>query len=154
VLYYQGYVQNSIREAEESPAHCECILLTNWQEKPERLSFMPMIKFGIATVATFAVTVAFAAERNDLIRLADNVVPAPFGYEAVTTKYLVAEPTRLYISPYIYPGTVNNETLQPGQAVDILAKAKGYDWALAGKDGIGIGYIPISRLIPVSKGAP
>jgi hypothetical protein len=27
-------------------------------------------------------------------------------------------------------------------------ETKGYDWILAGKDGIGIGYIPISRLAP------
>ena len=113
-----------------------------------------MVRFGIVSVAAFAASIVFAAERSDVFRLADNVVPAPFGYEAVTTKYLVAEPTRLYISPYIYPGTANNETLQPGQAVDILAKAKGYDWVLAGKDGIGIGYIPVSRLTPVGKGAP
>jgi hypothetical protein len=132
----------------------EYVLLTNWQEKPERLSLVLMIKFGITTVAAFAASIVFAAERTDVLRLADYVVPAPFGYEPVTTKYLVAEPTRLYISPYIYPGTVNNETLQPGQALDILAKAKGYDWVLAGKNGIGIGYVPISRLTPVSKGAP
>jgi hypothetical protein len=113
-----------------------------------------MIKFCIVSIAAFAASIVFAAERTDVFRLADNVVPAPFGYEAVTIKYVIAEATRLYISPYIYPGTVSNETLQPGQAVNILAKAKGYDWVLAGKDGIGIGYIPVSRLTPAGKGAP
>jgi hypothetical protein len=83
--------------------------------------------------------------------LANDVVPAPFGYEAVTTKYVVAESTSLYVSPYVYPGTVNNDKLKPGQAVDTLAKAKGYDWILVGKDGIGIGYIPISRLAPAKR---
>ena len=107
-----------------------------------------MIKFALTTV------LIFAAASTDAIRLADNVVPAPFGYETTTTRYVVAEPTRLYVSPYIYPGTVNNETLEPGQTVDILAKAKGYDWILVGRNGIGVGYIPISRLTAANKGAP
>src|SRR6266853_386036 len=102
--------------------------------------------------APLLATVAFAAATApDNIRLANNVVPAPFGYEAVTTQYVVAEPTPLYVSPYIYPGTVNKEQLKPGQTVDILAKAKTYDWVLVGKDGVGIGYIPISRLTPAKR---
>ena len=51
-------------------------------------------------------------------------MPAPFGYETIATRYVVAEPTALYISPYIYPGSVNNTQLKPGQAVESLAKAK------------------------------
>jgi hypothetical protein len=101
--------------------------------------------FGMVGATVVATTIAFAAA-PDGIRLANNVVPAPFGYEAITTQYVVAEPTPLYVSPYIYPGTVNNEQLKPGQAVEALAKAKTYDWILVGKDGIGIGYIPMSRL--------
>jgi hypothetical protein len=115
--------------------------MTGWRE--------PM--FGIVA-AVVAATAAFAAaSAPGGIRLANNVVPAPFGYEAITTQYVVAEPTPLYVSPYIYPGTVNNEQLKPGQAVDALAKAKTYDWILVGKDGIGIGYIPISRLTPAKR---
>lgn len=99
-----------------------------------------------------AATAAFAAaSAPDGIRLANNIVPAPFGYEATTTKYVVAAPTPLYVSPYVFPGTVNNEQLKPGQAVDALAKAKTYDWILVGKDGIGIGYIPVSRLTPAKR---
>jgi hypothetical protein len=110
------------------------------------------IMFGIVGAPVVAATVAFAAASvPDGIRLANNVVPAPFGYEAITTKYFVAEPTPLYVSPYVYPGTVNNDKLKPGQAVDSLAKAKGYDWILVGKDGIGIGYIPVSRLTPAKR---
>ena len=106
------------------------------------------IMFGIIAAAGLAATAAWAAEITGTIRLANDVVPAPFGYEAITTKYVVAEPTRLYISPYIYPGTVNNTQLKPGQAVEGLAKAKDYDWILVGRNGIGIGYIPLSRLAP------
>jgi hypothetical protein len=108
--------------------------------------------FGGLGAPLVAVTVALAAaSAPDGIRLADKVVPAPFGYEAVTTPYVVAEPTPLYISPYIFPGTVTNDKLQPGQPVDILAKAKGYDWILVGKNGIGIGYMPLSRLTPAKR---
>jgi hypothetical protein len=121
----------------------------------KRREFMmgwPGIRFGIVGAPLAAATVALAAVGvPDNIRLANNVVPAPFGYEAVTTQYVVAEPTALYVSPYIYPGAVNKEQLKPGQAVDILAKPKGYDWILVGKDGIGIGYIPISRLTPAKR---
>ena len=103
---------------------------------------------GIVWAASVAAKTALAAASTDAIRVANDVVPAPFGYETVSTKYVVAETTPLYISPYIYPGTVNNAKLMPGQAVETLAKAKGYDWILVGKNGVGIGYIPISRLAP------
>jgi len=107
-----------------------------------------MMKLVAVVVPIFAATAAFAAPAADAIRLADNVVPAPFGYESTTAKYVIAEPTRLYVSPYIYPGTVNTETLQKGQPVDTLAKVKDYDWILVGKSGVGIGYVPLSRLAP------
>jgi hypothetical protein len=110
-----------------------------------------MIKSGIVLGSICAATAALAAANTDSIRLADNIVPAPFGYEASTGQYVVAEPTNVYISPYIYPGTVNNTKLMPGQPVDVLAKVKDYDWVLVGKDGVGVGYIPISRLSPMKR---
>jgi hypothetical protein len=119
------------------------------QKGREFMTGWRQLMLGFLGVPLLAV-IAFAAA-PDNIRLANNVVPAPFGYEAVTTQYVVAEPTPLYVSPYIYPGTVTKEQLKPGQAVNTLAKAKGYDWILAGKDGIGIGYIPISRLTPAKR---
>jgi hypothetical protein len=82
------------------------------------------------------------------VRLADDVVPAPFGYEPVTTRYVVAEATPLYVSPYIFPGTVNSTNLPRGAAVEVLAKAKDFDWILVGRNGGGIGYVPIERLTP------
>ena len=36
----------------------------------------------------------------------------------------------------------------PTNSKEILAKAKAYDWILVGRNGIGIGYIPLSRLAP------
>ena len=110
------------------------------------------LKFAIMGALLVAGTVALAAaSAPNAIRLANNIMPAPFGYESVTTQYVVAEATPLYVSPYVFPGTVNKEQMQPGQAVDALAKAKAYDWILVGKDGIGIGYIPISRLTPAKR---
>jgi len=41
--------------------------------------------------------------------------------------------------------------LKAGQAVDALAKVKDYDWILVGKNGIGIGYIPMSRLTSAKR---
>jgi hypothetical protein len=104
--------------------------------------------FGIAA-AVLGAGIAFAADLN--VRLSDDIVPAPFGYESLTAKYVVAEETPIYVSPYIYPGTVNNDKLKVGQAVDALAKVKDYDWILVGKNGVGIGYIPISRLAPAKR---
>ena len=104
--------------------------------------------FGMVGVLALTATAAFAAGAGEAPRLANDVVPAPFGYEPVTSKYVVAEPTEIYVSPYIYPGTVDKQKLKPGQAVDALAKAKDYDWVLVGKNGIGVGYIPMSRLAP------
>jgi hypothetical protein len=110
--------------------------------------------FGMAGALAVAATAALAAaSATDGIRLANDIVPAPFGYETVTAKYVVAEATPLYVSPYIYPGTVNNTKLRAGQAVDVLAKAKGYDWILVGRNGIGVGYIPVSRLAPANTAA-
>jgi|SRR5882672_5689234 len=110
------------------------------------------LMLGIVSAVAVAATAASAADiSTGAVRLANDVVPAPFGYETTTTKYVVAEPTPLYISPYIYPGSVNNTKLKPGEAVESLAKAKGYDWILVGKNGIGIGYIPISRLAPSKR---
>jgi hypothetical protein len=133
-----GYLQAAKREAN----------LARAKPASRRRAMM----FGIVSGALVAATAASAADApTGGVRLANDVVPAPFGYETITIKYVVAEPTPLYISPYIYPGSVNNTKLKPGEPVESLAKAKGYDWILVGKNGIGIGYIPISRLAPAKR---
>jgi len=104
---------------------------------------------GVAGAVFLSITAALAAAPNlDNVRVADDVVPAPFGYEAAAARYTVSEETPIYVSPYIYPGTVDKTKLKPGTAVEVLAKAKGYDWILVGKNGVGVGYIPLSRLTP------
>ena len=103
---------------------------------------------GFMAATLLSATVLAATANLDNVRLGNDVVPAPFGYEAAPARYTVAEETPLYISPYIYPGTVDKTKLKPGQAVDVLAKAKGYDWILVARNGVGVGYIPLSRLTP------
>ena len=83
------------------------------------------------------------------IPLAEDLVPAPNGYEMVTAKYVTAKPTDLYISPFLWAGKVTGVQLSAGQQMEVLAKPKGYDWLLVGKNGAGIGYVPISVLSPV-----
>jgi hypothetical protein len=93
-----------------------------------------------------AVSAAFARPASMNVRLANDVVPAPDGYEAVSAKYIAAKPTDIYISPFIWAGKVIGAHLNAGQPVDVLAKPKGYNWLLIGKNGEGIGYVPISVL--------
>src|SRR4029077_21195040 len=83
------------------------------------------------------------------ILLAEDLVPAPDGYEIVTAKYVTAKPTDLYISPFLWAGKVMGVRLSAGQQIEVLAKPKGYDWLLVGKNGAGIGYVPMSVLSPI-----
>jgi len=106
--------------------------------------------FGImvvmaALLAAPVLTSAQPAAINN-IRLAQDVVPAPEGFETVTVKYMTVGPTDLYISPFTWAGKVLGVQLRAGQPVEVLAKPKGYDWLLVGKDGAGIGYVPTSAL--------
>src|ERR1700680_1218906 len=94
---------------------------------------------AVSAAALFVEGHAFAQPAGiNGIRLADDVVPAPNGYEAVTVKYVAAKPTDIYISPFIWGGNDLGGHLIAGQPVDVLARPKGYDWLLVGKNGEGI----------------
>lgn len=93
---------------------------------------------------------ASAAGAADAISVANDIVPAPFGYEPVTSKFVVAEETPLYVSPFIYPGTVNKTKLKPGQPINVIAKVRDFDWFLVGQNGVGIGYVPMERVAPAN----
>jgi hypothetical protein len=102
-----------------------------------------------AIVALFVHLSALAQPADaNRIRLGDDVVPASDGYEMVTTGYTVTTATDLYISPFIWAGKVLGTRLSTGQDVEVLAKPKGYEWLLVGKNGTGIGYVPMSALSP------
>jgi hypothetical protein len=106
-------------------------------------------------VAAFALAPLFAsgtdaAQTNNLnaIRLSNDVVPPPQGFEAISGKYVAAKATDIYISPFIWAGKVKGRHLNAGQPVEVMAKLRGYDWLLIGNNGEGIGYVPISALSP------
>jgi hypothetical protein len=96
-------------------------------------------------------TVAMGAEiAADKLKIAAGVVKAP-GYETLPAKgYIVANSTNIFSDHALY-GTDVTGQLKLGEKVEALAKVKGWDWILVGKEGIGIGYVPISMLAPEDK---
>jgi hypothetical protein len=98
---------------------------------------------GFALMSTLP---ALAADLPaDSLKLAPGVVKAA-GYETVDTKYIVANGTSIYSDHAC--------ELKRGERVDVLAKVKGWEWVLVGKEGTGIGYVSISMLSPEDKYAP
>jgi uncharacterized protein YgiM (DUF1202 family) len=62
----------------------------------------------------------------------------------------VANSTNVYSDHSLVDPKVTGE-LKRGERVEVLAKVKGWEWALVGKDGMGIGYVSISMLSPADK---
>jgi hypothetical protein len=116
------------------------------------------VRFGAVTTISAAVTVAllniavaFASDiPSDSLKLSPGVVRASEGYETPPTTYVVANPTSIYSDHSFYKTKTNGE-LKRGDKVQALAKVKGWDWLLVGKDGTGIGYVSISMLAPADK---
>jgi hypothetical protein len=111
-------------------------------------------ELGASTIAViFSSVAAFAADISpDSLKFASGVVKAP-AYETPAANYIVANSTNVYSDRWIYDTKVMGE-LKRGEPVDVLAKVKGWDWVLVGKDGTGIGYVPISMLAPADKYVP
>jgi hypothetical protein len=65
----------------------------------------------------------------------------------------VANGTSVYSDHGFHSMPVGAE-LKRGERVDVLAKVKGWEWVLVGKDGTGIGYVSISMLSPEDKYVP
>jgi uncharacterized protein YgiM (DUF1202 family) len=108
----------------------------------------------ICAAALLVNAAAFAADIPvDSIKLAPGVTKAPEGYETPTTTYIVANGTNIYSDHALFDTKVTGQ-LTRGQHVDVLAKVKGWDWVLIGKDGTGIGYVTISMLSPADKYVP
>jgi len=98
-------------------------------------------------------TTAIAADISpDSLKLAAGVVKAS-GYETPATSYVVANGTSIYTDHSFYDTKVTGE-LKRGDKVNVLAKVKGWEWVLVGKDGTGIGYVSISMLSPEDKYVP
>jgi hypothetical protein len=116
---------------------------------------MPKISLAVAVIAALAagrvVPTAFAADiPADSLKLAPGVVE---GYETPATTYIVANSTNIY-SDHSLVGDKFTGELKRGDRVEVLAKVKGWEWALVGKDGTGIGYVSISMLSPADKYVP
>jgi hypothetical protein len=106
-----------------------------------------------AALAFFANHAAKGADiAADSLKIAPGVVVAS-GYETPATSYIVANSTNIYSDHSVYGPNVTGE-LQRGEAVAALAKVKGWDWLLVGRQGTGIGYVPISMLAPEDKYIP
>jgi hypothetical protein len=87
-------------------------------------------RFGAVFVTALLVNAAaFAADISaDSLKLAPGVAKAA-GYEAPATTYIVANSTNVYSGPSLVDTKVTGE-LKRGDRVDVLAKVKGWEWAL------------------------
>ena len=109
-----------------------------------RSRFCGLAALGIAFLGGQALAADVPA---DSLKLAPGVTKAPEGFETPTATYVVANPTNIFNNHFYYDTKVTGE-LKRGEHVQALAKVKGYDWVLVGKNGTGIGYVPISMLAP------
>jgi hypothetical protein len=124
-----------------------------------RIVAMNTMQLGLLGRRTLSVAMlvstipAFAADLSaDSFRFAPGVVKAA-GYETIDTKYIVAIGTSIYSDHAFHSMPVGSE-LRRGERVDVLAKVKGWEWVLVGKEGAGIGYVSISMLSPEDKYVP
>ena len=102
------------------------------------------------TVAALTAVSAMADVTADSLKIAPGVTKAMEGFETPATSYIVANPTNVF-SDHSFFGTKVTGELKRGEHVEALAKVKGYDWILVGKNGVGLGYVPISMLCPADK---
>jgi hypothetical protein len=109
----------------------------------------------LGAIAGAVVSTAVIAEdiSPDSLKLAPGVVKAAEGYETPATSYVVANGTSIYTDHSFYDTKITGE-LKHGDKVNVLAKVKGWEWVLVGKDGTGIGYVSISMLSPEDKYVP
>jgi hypothetical protein len=115
--------------------------------------FVAVVGLSAALTVAALTTAASAADLSvDSLKFAAGVAKAP-GYEPIADKYIVANPTSVYSDHSFFDTKVTGE-LKRGDHVEALAKVKGYDWVLVGKNGTGIGYVAISMLSPENKYVP
>jgi hypothetical protein len=111
----------------------------------------PAIAFAASVICAAG---AWAADiPADSLKLAPGVMKAMEGYETPLAAYVVANPTDMFNDHYFYNTKVTG-ALKRGDKVDALAKVKGWDWVLVGRNGTGIGYVAISMLSPADKYIP
>src|SRR5215471_3730454 len=124
------------------------------RDVPNRLRSASVVASAALTVAAFTTVSAMAADiAASSLKLGAGVVAAKEGYETPPTGYVVANPTSTF-SDHFYFDTKATGELKRGDKVDALAKVKGYDWILVGRNGTAIGYVPISMLSPADQYHP
>jgi len=121
-----------------------------------RMQFLAASAASTLAVVAMATTVsAFAADFSaGNLKFAPGVIKASEGYETSPVQtYVVANPTSIFGNHFYYDSKVTGE-LKLGEKVQPLAKVKGYDWVLVGKNGQAMGYVPISMLAPEGQYRP
>lgn len=110
--------------------------------------------FGAMAFALFVNSSASATDiAVDSLKLAPGVVKAS-GYETLSaSNYIVANSTNIFSDHAFYGNNVTGE-LKRGEKPEVLAKVKGWEWVLIGKQGTGIGYVATSMLSPADKYVP
>ena len=107
-----------------------------------------------ATASLISLYPALAADiPADKLKLAPDVVQQSAYETPATGEYVVANGTDIYSDHSFYDTKVMGN-LKRGEHVQALAKVKGWDWVLVGKDGTGIGYVSISMLSSPDKYVP
>lgn len=101
-----------------------------------------------AMTATIALAQA-APSAAPAPRLAPDVKPQA-GYERVTERFVLANPTQIY-SDILVTSPATGELTSLGKPVTPIAKVKDWDWYLVGRDGVGIGYISRGVLAPAAR---
>ena len=121
----------------------------NRHDSPYRAAFRISAAF---TLTLFTIAAIAADISPESLKLAPDVVKAP-AYETPPTNYIVANSTNIYSDRWFYDTKVTGE-LKRGEPVEVLAKVKGWDWLLVGKNGTGVGYVSTSMLSPADKYVP
>jgi uncharacterized protein YgiM (DUF1202 family) len=113
----------------------------------------PMMACAVLVLALVRDGALGAEISPDSLKLRAGVMKAE-GYETPPAKgYIVANSTNVFSGHALYGTDVTGE-LKLGEKVETLAKVKGWDWMLVGKEGTGIGYVPTSMLAPEDKYVP
>jgi hypothetical protein len=116
----------------------------NWLSACGAIVVCAAVGFGAALAADIP-----AAQ----LKFGQGVNKTKQGYETPAAMYIVANPTNVFSDHFYYGSRVTGE-LKRGERVEALAKVKGYEWVLVGKQGTGIGYVPISMLSPADQYHP
>jgi hypothetical protein len=75
--------------------------------------------------------------RRDGYELSNGVAPA--SYRKLGETRIATKPVNLRAAPD--QGSARVGKLRPGERFDAMARVRGTDWLLVGRDGVGVGYV-------------